>query len=539
VLRIARGHVPAVLLGLLFAIAHTWPLASAPASLSLNAHGDALLNEWILAWVAHQLPRDPLHLFDANIFHPAPGTLALSEPLIVPALLGAPLGWLGASPVLVYNLLLIAGFALTAAAGYVLVFAWTRDRAAALLAGSALAFNAHTLARLAHIQGIHLYGLPLALLAIDRLVERPRATSALSLALWMTVLAYTSGYLAVFGAIIVAIVTLVRIGSWRGHAGRLAAHLALAVAAAGAAVLPLYLEYRQAARDHGLGRTLEHVAQFSATPGGYLATAARVHQPWSASFMTDPGVNAFFAGTTIVVLAACALWLTAGDVRRRMWTMVALAAAGVALSLGTVTPIYGWIHAIFPPMQGLRVASRFGNLYLLAMAALAGLALASLRARTTNRTAAAVIAAAAIAAVHVEAAIAPVAYQRFGGIPRIYSLLASEPDPVVLAEIPAYPPQVIFENAPYVLASTAHWKKLVNGYSGYTPAQYRRLQPLLWHFPHPRALEAMRDAGVTYVMVHPARLGSDGEAVLVETERRPELQRVAIGPDGMRLYRLR
>ena len=61
-----------------------------PATLSRNDNGDAQLNEWILAWVAHQLPRAPLQLFQANIFYPAQDTLAFSEPLIVPALLGAP-----------------------------------------------------------------------------------------------------------------------------------------------------------------------------------------------------------------------------------------------------------------------------------------------------------------------------------------------------------------------------------------------------------------------------------------------------------------
>ena len=99
-----------------------------PAVLSRNDNGDAQLNEWILAWVDARLPREPLHLFQANIFYPANDTLAFSEPLIVPALLGAPIAWLGGSPVLVFNLLVIAGFALTALAGYALVFAWTGDR---------------------------------------------------------------------------------------------------------------------------------------------------------------------------------------------------------------------------------------------------------------------------------------------------------------------------------------------------------------------------------------------------------------------------
>src|SRR3989337_1585921 len=112
----------------LLAIVHTWPLATAPGTLSQNDNGDAQLNEWIMAWVARQLPRAPAELFQANIFYPAPDALAFSEPLIVPALLGAPVAWSGGSPVLVNNLMVMAGFALTALAGYALIYQWTGDR---------------------------------------------------------------------------------------------------------------------------------------------------------------------------------------------------------------------------------------------------------------------------------------------------------------------------------------------------------------------------------------------------------------------------
>src|SRR5262245_16262129 len=110
---------------LLLAIVHTWPLAVHPGRHSLNDNADAQLNEWILAWVAHQLPRDPGHLFEANIFYPAHDALAFSEPLIVPGLMGAPLSWTGGSPVLVYNIVLIIGFALTAFVTAWLVEEWT------------------------------------------------------------------------------------------------------------------------------------------------------------------------------------------------------------------------------------------------------------------------------------------------------------------------------------------------------------------------------------------------------------------------------
>ena len=83
----------ALALFVLLTVAHTWPLASAPATWSRNDAADTILHEWILAWVPHQLWNDPLRLFDANIFYPERYTLAYSDPLLVQALMGAPLLW--------------------------------------------------------------------------------------------------------------------------------------------------------------------------------------------------------------------------------------------------------------------------------------------------------------------------------------------------------------------------------------------------------------------------------------------------------------
>ena len=54
---------------------------------------------------------------------------------------------------------------------------------------------------------------------------------------------------------------------------------------------------------------------------------------------------------------------------------------------------------------------------------------------------------------------------------------------MVLAEVPFYPRQAIFENAEYVLNSTAHWRPLMNGYSGYTPATYVDVRELVLVLP--------------------------------------------------------
>src|SRR5205085_9732195 len=75
--------------------------------------GDPLMVTWVLAWVAHQLPRAPAHLFDANIFYPERNTLAYSETLVVPGAIVAPLHWVGVSPIVVYNIVFLSGFAIS------------------------------------------------------------------------------------------------------------------------------------------------------------------------------------------------------------------------------------------------------------------------------------------------------------------------------------------------------------------------------------------------------------------------------------------
>ena len=108
---------------------------------------------------------------------------------------------------------------------------------------------------------------------------------------------------------------------------------------------------------------------------------------WSGRFFKDP-VDSFFPGFVVLALAGIAIagpWPgrrpADGDpTRARVPMLVAIRVMGVVLSLGTA--IYGWLFAVFPPMQGLRAAARFGNLFLLAVAVLGGMGLARVRRRS-------------------------------------------------------------------------------------------------------------------------------------------------------------
>jgi len=281
-------------------------------------------------------------------------------------------------------------------------------------------------------------------------------------------------------------------------------------------------------------RSLDNVRQYSATLTGYIASAGRIDfATWSARFFDRP-IDAFFPGFAAVALAIAAIVFAFRQprLRPRVLMLVALAAAGVVLSLGTATPIYGWLFHIFPPMQGLRAAARFGNLFILATAVLGGIGLAAWSPRTW-------IAVALVVLANAESLRAPIRYRDFTGIPRIYRLLAEEPGRVVLVEQPFYPRQAAFENAPYVLNSTAHWRPLMNGYSGYTPASYNDYAGAFWYFPADWAIQAMKDAGVTHVMVHLSAFGPERSEEIIEALRtRRDMELLAAGSGGIRLYRL-
>ena len=82
---------------------------------------DPLFSVWRVAWVAHQLPRDPVHLYDANIFWPERYTLAYSDGMPLTGVAAAPFIWLGAPPGIVCNVFVLASFVLCGLTMYLLV----------------------------------------------------------------------------------------------------------------------------------------------------------------------------------------------------------------------------------------------------------------------------------------------------------------------------------------------------------------------------------------------------------------------------------
>ena len=456
----------------LLAMVHTWPLASNPAHLSRNDNGDALLNTWIVAWVAHQLPRDPLHLFDAGIFYPERLTLGYSEAMIVQGVMAMPILAAGGSAVLAYNLVLMAGLALTGWAFCLLVRRWTGSWAAGYVAGSLAAFNAHVLTRLPHLQTQHVEFVALMLFLLDRLVVSRRLRDAVWLGVSFALQGLTSVYLLVFTTWMLLFAVLGRAGEWlRREPARMLGLLVVAGAVATLLLAPYLWAYYALHRLTGLERTVADTRLYAGSWVSYLITGSRLHFGlWSHRFFGQ-SESTNFPGVTALTLVALALaWPeTRRDVRVRMCLIAAVGCA--AVSMLPNTPIYPVLYRLIPLFRAVRVIAHLGQIVLLMLAVVAGFGVAGLARRWPHRPTWPIAAVVLCGLCNLEALRAPFTFTPFSEIPPIYDVLARERDAVVV-ELPFWPPRIFFANGTYLLNATRHWHPMLNGYSGFRPSSY-------------------------------------------------------------------
>jgi hypothetical protein len=499
------------------AVLHSWPLASDPVHLARLDNHDAALNTWIVAWVAHALPRQPLTLFDAPILHPEHHSLAFSEHLFVPSLMGAPLLWSGVSPVTVYNLLIMAGFALSGWSMYLLMRRWTGSEWAGIVAGLVYAFNAHTLTRFVHLQALHVEFFPLMLYALDRVIAGPSTSLraggwryACLLAAAFVLQSLCSNYLLVFMTYAIVVAVAVR---WSELDTRRTVALLVAGAIGIALLAPFLWPYYQVNREYGLARTADVVTQYNAGWRDYLVTGGRMHfASWSHRLYE--GRTALFPGFIALALAGIAVFSGRGrEPRVRM--ALAIGILGVAMSLGTALPGYRLLHEFLPLVSGLRNVARWGWLALAAIAILVGFGVAALESRRWSWTRGAMIAIAVL--VTIEAIRTPGQSE------------------IVVAEFPFYSGGRVSLNGPYVLANTRYFKPLLNGYSSFHPDTFEARGRLLSGFPGEAALAELRGLHVTHITVHTGRFGAD---TLKAIDSIGALELVA-DEDGIRLYRLK
>jgi hypothetical protein len=489
----------AAALGVL-AIALTWPQAAFLGS-RVAAHHDATFSIWRLAWFAHQAPRAPLHLLDANIFYPTSGTLTHSDPTLLESIVAAPLFWIGASPVLIYNLLVLASFPLAGLGLYWLARRLGCTPAASLVGATIYAFVPYRFEHYFHLELLWSAWIPWSLAALHALVRDPAPRRGLKLGLFVTLQIAASMYYGLFLVVTLAlfapVVAAAEYRAGRDGAVRLLRSAALAALLVGAVGAAYRVAFSQAVGQLG-GRSLVEVADYSARPYSYLAAGGSNRLYGNATNRFYRPELALFPGVTAMLLVAVGLW---PPVTRTRLAYLGLLVFSTAASMGMHTPVYRLLYFL-PPFQNVRVPGRFGAIVTAAIAILAAFGAArvlAVIARASARRAALVAMIAVLAAEYASAP--PLMTVALRPPPAYIELRKLRPGPVVEFPMPA-PDALPGPDPSYEYWSTFHWFPLLNGYSGYYTRQYLDLLEALRR-PRSREWLAMLDrVGTRYALVH-------------------------------------
>jgi hypothetical protein len=335
-----------------------WPLPAHMAD-AFVSHVDPLLNTWIFDWDTYQLFRDPLHLFDANIFFPLKNTLAFSEHMIVLSLIAFPVSLVSGNPILGYNFVQLLAYILCGFAVYLLVFDLTKSRTAGIVAGIIFAFSPYRFRQLGHIQNITVFWTPLSLLYLHRAVKKPSWKYLLLFGLFFVLQGLSCGYLGVFLAITVGIFVLYYLMFMPpAHRVPFLKRLVVVAVLSGLVIVPFLVPYLQVKKEHRFERTVDSNIQFSANILGY-ATISRFNK------------NVFYEAASVANRVAINK-MDRGELRPK----------GRGLFPGVLTILLAVLAFLFPPYASyfpgrLRTAEKTVNGLLVFTVGLSGLIIAT------------------------------------------------------------------------------------------------------------------------------------------------------------------
>jgi hypothetical protein len=527
---------------LVLAVAATWPLA-ARAGEAVYGLGTPPLNVWAIGWVLHQLPRDPLRLFDANAFYPYENTLAFSEHLFVPALQAAPFAALTGNLVLAHNAVALLALATAGLGMFLLARELVGDELAAFAAGLVYAFHTWNVNELIRVQVLSNQWFPFLALAVLRYFAAPGPGRALWVAAACALQTLSCMYWALYQPLLLAPLLLLLQWRWR-HAWRMLLPLGVAFAAVLAIALPFAWPYLETARQLGFERppplSVGIERWLDVLPGNWL------WEGWLGTAAANRDA-AHFLGFSALLSAG---W---GALRGRLrpgtgigrGALLALASGGLLLSLGpeiryrelSLAPgPYGLLYELLPPFRHVRYPERFSIFVVLGAAPLVAAGLARLRGRLGRLGLLAVA-----ALVFLEHLSVPLPLAELPGgeaIPEVHRWLAARPELRVVAEVPSARYKMERHDARPMYHTTAHWKRSAQGFTGYFPPGYNFVRWRLFHFPAPESLRFCRRFGVDTLIVGPGAEPAGLEAAgrwhgpFAEGHRVLHLEGVAADPPG-------
>ena len=512
------GLLGAATLFTALAIIYSWPLALHIAH-RLDRFGDPQLNAWIISWNLHAFFTSGVSLWDANIFYPHLNTLTYSENLLFPSALMIPVRLLTDNPVLIYNIAWLAGMVLTALGAFALARYLTHSTLAGIIAGIIYACCPFRITMAAQIQSQYTLWCPLAVLFTliyfdqsDRAMRRCFALLAGAVCLAAQFL--SNMYAFMFVSVTLPLVQGIRLVS-TPHRRRALIELAAFWIVVGLLLIPVLFPYLRFREEMHFERTEREAILYSARVASFFAWNSRNLWFGRTATLPDNGL-ALSPGLIAALLAVVPFFLRRRSPTPRDWTsptviFAAMTFFGTVLALGPRITFfdhhvgpgpYDLLYRFVPGFDDLRVPARFVAIMMLGIAMLAAMNTRRLLATIRSPVVRACAGCALIALVAIEYINRPNTLKYRYEPAEEYEWLKDAPPGAVLEwPIPRHEIDR-WSEASRVLHSTTHWKPLFNGYSGFTPPQHAAMIDELAGWPDDRALRAITQLKIAYVVGH-------------------------------------
>ena len=522
----------ALLLYSALSLAATWPLvrelgSSLPRGTDVSATVP-FASAWSLWWTADRVAAGFRNFWDAPIFFPTRQTYAFSEPLLLEGLAAAPLQWLGATPVLALNLVLLAALVSNGAFALALLRGLGLAPLAAVAGGAMLCLLPYVHHELGVLTLVPLAGVLATLHALLAFSRRATPMRGLRLGVAFAAAYLLCGQNALFLALVAGPAALCLVGRAQLAPRSLVGAL-VAAATAAVLLLPIASAQLEVRRTHGFARSPRMSALGAAAPDAFWLTPTAPLLPFpGVRTAPDPNQRALFPGALKLALALAGLaWgLRRADTRRFTAFLFAMAAGAVALSLlpglqGGVAPIL-WLRDWVPGLAQLRSFWRASMLMQVATALLAAAGIEAL-ARAARRpmhpaarraAGSLVIAIAVVASVELwppATGLSP-APDREAWRPWLDWIEQHVPPGAALVHLPVPASEAVAdyeETARAMLLATAHGRPLVNGYSSYFPRGYRAFGRFMRGCPTPAAWTVLHGVGLRALSIRSSWLAAD------------------------------
>ncbi len=519
--------------------------------------GDPLFLLYVLKWGVHQIHLGLPDFWDANLFYPTRGALALSDHMLGPAAQLALFETVIPNAIAGYNFLFLSSFIASA-----LATCWVLRRCglswvAAGLAGWMFAYSSFKVSQTPHLQILIAQWIPLTLWFWDRLlVERTAKKAALFLLFYLLNLSGGCYYAYMIHFPLAAILVSRALEQRRELISLRSLRLFVPVAlVAGAAAAALFLPYVRISHALGLTRMKAEIQEFGATPVSYFSPSSEnlyFGEPagrflrsilGSAAELFFRPENSLFAGflpTLFFFVGAVAAWRGRGGPPRDVWAR-GLALSGLVCFALSLSVVYGPLMRVVPGLSGMRVPARFYAFVSLTLVYFAARGVDLLMSRLPSPRARIAVAAGLAVVLAVELWPRPIHWEPLATeeeMPEVYRWIRDQPAIRSLVELPIFTDT---RENDYLYAATVHWKPIANGYSGYIPESHQLLTDGIRYLPGQGGLELLRSLWISHLLIH-ARRPARAEAVRAWEEKfgtgpQRQVERV-YAADGYYVYRL-